>query len=144
MSASFNPAALVERLEAAGVPRQQAQAHADVLRDTLLGGLATRSDVQTLAEETDGLRGDLAELKGRLDGLGDGLRGDIEGLRQDVDAKLEDLAFRLRKPRASTGTLLALWILGLLAVMGTLAAVFVAGALAPEDWIAWIEQIAGF
>ncbi len=144
MSASFNPAGLVEKLQAAGVSRQEAQAHVDVLRDALLGGLASRSDVQIIAQETDGLRGDLAELRGKVDGLGDGLRGDLEGVRQDLDAKLEAIALRMQKPRASLGTRVAFWVLGLLAVGGAFAAVFVAGALAPEDWIAWIESVTGY
>ncbi len=144
MSSSFNPANLVEKLTSAGVSPDQAQAYVDVLRDALLGGLASRTDVQTLAQETDGLRGDLAELRGKMDGLGDGLRGDLEGVRQDLDAKLETLALRLMKPKASLGTRIAFWILGLLAVGGAFAAVFVAGALAPEDWIAWIEEVTGY
>ncbi len=115
MSVQFDPAEFVRRLEAQGVPRAQALAHVDVLRDTLLGGMAARGDVEQVSADIDGLRGTLVELHGRVDGLASGVRADVEALRRDLDDRLEAIAARIvlaaPEERASKRSVVG-WVLG--------------------------------
>jgi hypothetical protein len=53
----------VKKLEAAGVPRPQAEAHAQAVRDTLGPQLATKADLDTAVAR---LETKIAELSGRV------------------------------------------------------------------------------
>ena len=92
----------VKRLEAAGVPRPQAEAHAEALRDTIAPQLATKADldngVTALRSDLNGglsaAKSDLdlavARLEGRIDALGSRLEAMI--LRQGIAIILGVLA----------------------------------------------------
>ncbi len=156
MTSRVDPAALAERLLSAGVPREQALAHVDVLRDMLAAGVATRhdvaslasqdsviamaADVRALATEIDSVRSDIVEVRERLDGLRSGVRTDLDGLRQDMDARLQALAHALTKPKMGWGARITLWLVGLVALGGALGAAYVAGALAPEALVDFLSS----
>ena len=73
---SFNPLAAARDLEAAGVERRQAEAHAEALRQAASAGrdeLATKADVV-------GLRAEIAQLETRLIKWGIGLALGAAGL----------------------------------------------------------------
>ena len=48
MSAIFDSLGYVRRLQEGGVERTQAEAHADAARDFILGGVATKGDIERL------------------------------------------------------------------------------------------------
>ena len=50
MSATFDSLGYAKRLESVGVPRAQAEAQADALRDLIEGQLATKRDLRELEE----------------------------------------------------------------------------------------------
>ena len=65
-ASSFNPLAAARALEAAGVERRQAEAHAEALRQAATADrdeFATKADLDTLRSD---LRADLAGLEGRM------------------------------------------------------------------------------
>jgi hypothetical protein len=62
--------AYVKELEAAGVPRDQAEAQVRALAQHALPDLATKDDIRlAIAELKADLKADLAEIKGRLSNL---------------------------------------------------------------------------
>jgi hypothetical protein len=60
----------VKRLEAAGVDRRQAEAHAAAIRDTLAPQMATEASLQAVADQLDNrisaVAADVADMKPRL------------------------------------------------------------------------------
>jgi hypothetical protein len=60
----------VKRLEAAGVDRRQAEAHAAAIRDTLAPQMATEASLQAVADRLDNrisaVAADVADMKPRL------------------------------------------------------------------------------
>jgi hypothetical protein len=60
----------VKRLEAAGVPRPQAEAHAQAMRDTVAPQLATKADLDLLGTKLEARMDALeARLEGRMNAL---------------------------------------------------------------------------
>ncbi len=135
MAFQFDPAAFVKRLEGEGVPSRQAHAHVDALRDALLGGVASRSDMQNVIEEIDGLRGSVIEIQGRVDGMAEGVRADLDAWRHDVDGRLDAIAAAVMGQNQNKGGGVVWWFLTILAVVCVVVAGFVAGVVAPEEWI---------
>ena len=83
MSAAVDTLRIARNLEAAGVERRQAEAHAEALRvvaDASREDLATKGDIAMLGAKIE-------RLEGRIDGLGgrDGLEGRIGGLAGRID-----------------------------------------------------------
>ena len=65
-ASTFNPLAAARALEAAGIERRQAEAHAEALRQAATADrdeFATKADLDSLRSE---LRADLAGLEGRM------------------------------------------------------------------------------
>ena len=65
-ASTFNPLAAARALEAAGIERRQAEAHAEALRQAATADrdeFATKADLNNLRSE---LRADLAGLEGRM------------------------------------------------------------------------------
>lgn len=71
---AFDTLKLARRLQSAGFSREQADGTAEALAETLVGEIATKSDLAELRVE---LRSDIAELKAEL-------KGDIANLRTDM------------------------------------------------------------
>ena len=69
-AATFDTLAYAKRLVAAGVPEQQAEAHAEALREFTTEQLATKADIELLRadfrREMADLRREMADLKADL------------------------------------------------------------------------------
>lgn len=139
MSVQFDPNAFVQRLEGEGVPSTQARAHVDVLRDALLGGLAARDDVRAIAEEIDGLRGQLVDIHRGLTGVNQEVRTELDALRAEFEQRLDVIAGAIAagasgaRARQSGGS--AWSFLVFLGALCVLAAGFAAGVMAPDDML---------
>ena len=53
MALAFDTLSYARKLEAAGVPRDQAAAHADAARDYMMADLVTKEDLQLALESQD-------------------------------------------------------------------------------------------
>jgi hypothetical protein len=88
-----------KKLEAAGVPKAQAELQATALNDALAGAVASRSDLSNLAQRIDGKFASLqAKMDGRfqdVDGRFDAMLANIDARFQSVDVKLAHLESRL-------------------------------------------------
>jgi len=74
---AFDTLAYSKRLRDKGVPQEQAEAHAEAIREFVMADLATKADLQAL-------RSDLQALSGRVDAKLD-----------RFEAKLDTLSLRL-------------------------------------------------
>lgn len=105
----FDRLIYVDTLKSAGIPEDQARAHASALQIALTDSVATKDDVAFLRRDVEGVRKDVEGLRKDVDGLRkdmdgikidvgeirtdlgtlrtdvDGLRKDVEGLRRDID-----------------------------------------------------------
>ena len=95
---------IARNLEAAGVERRQAEAHAEALRvvaDASREDLATKGDIAMLGAKIERLEGRIDGLEGRIDGLEgriDGLEGRIDGVEGRIDGlavQIDGLAARI-------------------------------------------------
>ena len=80
----------VKRLESAGVPRQQAEAHAEAMRAEIVPQVATKADVDMaviiLRKDLDaGLAGVRKDLDAGLAGVRKDLDTGLAGVRKDMD-----------------------------------------------------------
>jgi hypothetical protein len=74
---AFDTLAYMKRLEAGGIARDEAEAHAEAVNNYLRPDLATKDDIALLRSEMAALRG---ELKSDIAAL----RSDLATFRQDV------------------------------------------------------------
>ncbi len=126
----INTLSIVRRLAKSGINREQAEAFADVVKDTLAdsvnqqnASLATKDFVhdenKVLLGEISDLRGDVSDLRGEVSDL----RGEVSDLRGDMNTTASDL----RSVISAVETRLVYWIVGTgLAVIGIL---IIAGGL---------------
>jgi hypothetical protein len=88
-----------KKLEAAGVPKAQAELQATALNDALAGAVASRSDLSNLAQRIDGNFASLqAKMDGRfqdVDARFDAMLANIDARFHNVDVKLAHLESRL-------------------------------------------------
>ena len=90
MSAAVDTLRIARNLEAAGVERRQAEAHAEALRvvaDASREDLATKGDIAMLGAKIERLEGRIDGLEGRIDGVEgriDGLAGRIDGVHREL------------------------------------------------------------
>ncbi len=95
---TFDTLEYVRRLQEAGVERQTAEAHADLLRDMLWAAVAKTEDLERL--ET-GLRKDFERLETGLrkdfERLETELKSDFERLEAELKADMERLEARLKE-----------------------------------------------
>jgi predicted ribosome quality control (RQC) complex YloA/Tae2 family protein len=72
MSMTVDTLEYVKRLEAAGVPRAQAEAHATVLRDEIATHLVTNTDLGAAVDRVEGkIEAEVSRLEGKIDRLDD-------------------------------------------------------------------------
>jgi hypothetical protein len=119
---TIDPLVYAKRLTAAGVPAQQAQVHAEFIRevlqsiaidrlegkvDTGLAALNTKID-RVKAELEAKIDGVKAELEAKIDGVKAELEGKIERTKADLERKIDQQKWSLIK-----------WMFALYAVQGT-------------------------
>jgi hypothetical protein len=81
-----------KRLREAGVPQQQAEAHAEAARDFVMGELVTKTDLQNTSHL---LEEKIAAAKTDLEGKMSAMKVDLQGAIQLLDAKIEAQTLRL-------------------------------------------------
>ena len=96
-AAAVDTLRIARNLEAAGVERRQAEAHAEALRvvaDASHEDLATKGDIAMLGAKIERLEGRIDGVEGRIDGVEgriDGLEGRIDGLAGRIDGLHREL-----------------------------------------------------
>src|SRR5437899_4805188 len=107
MAFAFDSLGYAKHLREAGVPLDQAEAHAEAARRFIMAELATRYDLNVLRNDLDALR---RELETKIDVL----RRDLDVLRRDLEAKIDTLSLRLT---VRVGVMLAAGIAALAAII---------------------------
>jgi chromosome segregation ATPase len=83
------------RLEDAGVPRPQAEAHAALFAEMLIGEVATKTDLDGIRAELRDARGEIKEIRGEIKeirGEINEIRGEIKDIRFDIDGLRVEIA----------------------------------------------------
>jgi hypothetical protein len=86
----------VKKLEAAGVERKLAEAHAEALREAVAREVATKADVDA----------GVLRLDNRIDASAQGLRAELETRFQRIEAKLQLLTWMVGFNLAATMAIL--------------------------------------
>ena len=123
-----------DRLKAAGVETRQAEAMSRALNDELAGGVATKQDLD-LAVDT--LKGEIAKVDAKFDGLDAKFDAKFNGLDAKFDAKFKfnglDAKFDALGGRFETQGRYVFLVLGLIAALGLYNAVAPhVAAMAPQ------------
>ena len=90
----------VKRLEAAGVDRRQAEAHAAAIRDTLAPQMATEASLQAVADRLDNR---ISAVAAQLDNRISAVAADVA----DMKPRLRSVEIELRVLRWMVGTSIA-------------------------------------
>jgi hypothetical protein len=88
MTMAFDTLKFAHRLEQVGVPRGQAEAHAELARDMIIADVATKSDLADLRTST---KADLAAAVKDL-----ATKGDLAAVVKDFQASLAKLEGKLK------------------------------------------------
>jgi hypothetical protein len=81
-----------KKLEAAGVPKAQAELQATALNDALAGAVASRSDLSNLAQRIDG---NFASLQAKMDGRFQDVDGRLDAMLANIDARFHNVDVKL-------------------------------------------------
>jgi hypothetical protein len=81
-----------KKLEAAGVPKAQAELQATALNDALAGAVASRSDLSNLAQRIDG---NFASLQAKMDGRFQDVDARFDAMLDNVDARFHNVDVKL-------------------------------------------------
>ena len=96
----FDRLLYVDTLKSAGVPEDQARAHASALQTALLDTVATKDDIAILRTDINALRGDMEKLeislRGDMEKLETSLRGDMGKLETSLRGEMRNIDTALR------------------------------------------------
>lgn len=96
----FDRLLYVDTLKSAGVPEDQARAHASALQTALLDTVATKDDIAILRTDINALRGDMEKLeislRGDMEKLETSRRGDMGKLETSLRGDMGKLETSLR------------------------------------------------
>ncbi len=85
-----------KRLRDAGVPQQQAEAHAEAARDFVMGELVTKTDLQaTVQNAVQFLEGKIAASQAALQAAKQLLESKIEAIETRLEGKIDAQTLRL-------------------------------------------------
>ena len=85
-----------KRLRDAGVPQQQAEAHAEAARDFVMGELVTKTDLQSATHLLEVKIGaDLQAAVQLLEGKIEAVKADLQAAKQLLEAKIGTVETRL-------------------------------------------------
>ena len=104
MAYIFDSLGYAKRLRDGGVPRDQAEAHAEAARDFIMVELATKADVLALRADLLAVKQELlaefrvgiTELEGKLRGTITDVEGKLRGTITEVEGKLQGSINELR------------------------------------------------
>ena len=88
---AFDTLAYSKRLRDKGVPQEQAEAHAEAIREFVMADLATKADLQPLGSDILAVKSDLQAVKSDLQAV----KSDLQALSARVDARLDQFDARL-------------------------------------------------
>jgi hypothetical protein len=88
MAYAFDTLRFIQRLEQVGVGREQAVAHAELARDMIPGGAASKDDIGNLRHDVLHLRDDMKRDVA-------GLKKDIGDLEARIGGQLRELELRM-------------------------------------------------
>ena len=100
----FDTHEAVQELTTAGVPERQAEAHVRLQARLIEQHFATKSDIDTLRQET---RTEFAKLRAEIADLRAELKGDIADLRAELKGDIADLRAELKGDIANVRTEMA-------------------------------------
>ena len=107
MAFAFDSLGYAQRLRGAGIPQDQAEAHAEAAREFIMAELVTRNDIAVL-------RGDVDTFRRELEANIESVRRDLDTVRRDLEAKIETQTLRLT---VRLGGMIALGIAALAALI---------------------------
>ena len=81
MAFAFDSLGYAKKLRDAGVPQDQAEAHAEAAREFVMTELVTRHDLETVRRE--------------LDGSITSVRGELGVVRREIESAMDNLGLRL-------------------------------------------------
>ena len=85
MAFAFDTLGYAKKLRSAGVPQDQAEAHAEAAQEFVMAELVTRHDLEIVRNDLDGR---IAAVRNDLDGRIAAVRSDLEVLRREMEASI--------------------------------------------------------
>ena len=114
----FDRLLYVDTLKSAGVPEDQARAHASALQTALLDTVATKDDIAILRTDINALRGDMEKLeislRGDMGKLETSLRGEMRNIDTALRGEIAKLDASLRGEMAAQKTDILRWMFGMM------------------------------
>lgn len=114
----FDRLLYVDTLKSAGVPEDQARAHASALQTALLDTVATKDDIAILRTDINALRGDMEKLeislRGDMGKLETSLRGEMRNIDTALRGEIVKLDASLRGEMAAQKTDILRWMFGMM------------------------------
>lgn len=89
---AFDTLGYAKKLRSAGIPQDQAEAHAEAAQEFVMAELVTRHDLTVVRNDLDG---SIAALRKDLEGSIAALRKDLEGRIDAVDDAIDRQSLRL-------------------------------------------------
>lgn len=113
MAYTFDSLGYAKRLRDGGVPRDQAEAHAEAAQDFIMAELVTKADLLATKQDLQtefrglfaGLRGEFAELRGEFAELRGDFHQSIAGLRNSIAEVRGELRSSVAEHRGNIGEL---------------------------------------
>lgn len=92
MAFAFDTLGYAKKLRGAGVPQDQAEAHAEAAGEFVMAELVTRHDLEVVRNDLDGR---IAAARNDLEGRIAAVRTDLEVLRREVEGTMDRLSLRI-------------------------------------------------
>ena len=92
---AFDTLGYAKKLRDAGIPGDQAEAHAEAARDFVMHELVTRYDLQGVKDDLQGIKGDLQAVKENLETRIETVRRELQTAIDTTRRELEDSIDRL-------------------------------------------------
>jgi predicted ribosome quality control (RQC) complex YloA/Tae2 family protein len=84
----FNSLKYAKQLEKAGVSREQAEAHLQILAEVMESNLATREDVKDIRQEFKDVRKEIGDVRGEITRLRQEIKSDIQRSEQRMTIRI--------------------------------------------------------
>ena len=81
---AFDTLTYAKKLQEAGVPSSQAEAHAEALKELAEGNLATKQDIDSVRLEIESVRLEIEQVRHEIELLRRELKQDIELVRREM------------------------------------------------------------
>ncbi len=88
---AFDTLTYAKKLQEAGVPVEQAEAHAGALKELVEGNLATKQDIEAVRLEIEQVRHEIEQVRHEIELMRRELKQDIELVRHDMELMRRDI-----------------------------------------------------